>query len=426
MHNDNINSEERQKVNAKHRIYAYAFVLAFVFILELTTGYLLEGGRLATLSADDNLNWAQKNYLSGYSDSFVQPKAQNTFRIAYVSNSHALTGGKVSRHLQDLLHRASPGRFEVIDMSEAGIFAPEIYQRCITAKSYDIDVLLLSPGYISFSDRMNMRMQGAGVKQFFSENIFADLDGGFWLRNYDVGLYLDELASSSIFLVKNRNAFRRYWSVDLAGTLKNIADNRRPVYFLEFEESTTWQFPDGYDNNLFQWKLYALGRENHMKDLNKAVLFYINANIPVIMSNLPIHFEKSLYEPDLEDYKKYQGELYALGKDASGYNDLQDYFPFEFSTYDALHPIWNGARLHAFDLLLRLLQSGKFGSDIDANTLLDQYKRSTNLNQYEAKLETLTLNDLSFSGFRRFDFTQLDNAIDLLARVINRNPLKLS
>ena len=43
---------------------------------------------------------------------------------------------------------------------------------------------------------------------------------------------------------------------------------------------------------------------------------------------------------------------------ARSYHDWQDDFPKEFSTYDALHPTWFGARLHALALALELNRQG--------------------------------------------------------------------
>ena len=90
--------------------------------------------------------------------------------------------------------------------------------------------------------------------------------------------------------------------------------------------------------------------------------------------------------------------------------DYQGAFPHEFSTYDALHPTWHGARLHALDIVLRMHKNG----------ILDESSPESIAGEFTAMEAAAgeTYNDglsgsfdpLNRPGFRRYDLFEPENA----------------
>jgi len=181
---------------------------------------------------------------------------------------------------------------------------------------------------------------------------------GFWLRNYDIGLYGTVLTQRISHLYRNRNALRNLWEQPLAAALRTVSTDNRPVFFVEMEQDERWRFPDGYDNNLFQWNLYASGRRGHMKDMESLLNTYAVQDIPLIALNLPIDFGKSVYTQDTDDVNLFRQQLKSVASRSTAFVDYQADFPVAFSTYDALHTTWHGARLHAFSMVLQLKEHG--------------------------------------------------------------------
>jgi len=61
---------------------------------------------------------------------------------------------------------------------------------------------------------------------------------------------------------------------------------------------------------------------------------------------------------NMDDVSAFKLALQHASEDADLFQDYQGLFPAEFTTYDALHPNLYGARLHAFDMVNRLNETG--------------------------------------------------------------------
>jgi len=411
----------RNTTQDRNRFRAWLSVLVMVFVLDQTLGFNLELDRITFLQEQSD-HWAAADYAYGQDDEFLIAKPPGVTRILYLSNSHAFTGGHVPKHLQSFLDGIAPGQFEVINLAEPGIFAPEMLQRGLRALDYDVDVAILGLNYINFSDRMRLNLQAHSTRSFFNNGIFHRLPAGFWARNYDLGLYNAVFTEKISKLYRNRNALRNTWEVPLANMLKNLCGDSRQVFFLEMEQSERWRFPDGYDNNLFQWNLYAAGRDNHLKEIEHLIESYNENQIPIIAANLPIDFEKSLYESTEEDLALYREQLKNLSHELNDYADYQENFPARFSTYDALHPTWHGARLHAFDFLLRLHAKGYIPQTSEQD-LLEVFSTSdTAVSQdYQIQLTSIPPHETPTS-FKRYDPSEPENARELLSHLLAVNP----
>jgi hypothetical protein len=97
------------------------------------------------------------------------------------------------------------------------------------------------------------------------------------------------------------------------------------------------------------------------------------------------------------------------------YVDYQDRFPVEFTAYDALHPTWHGARLHALDTVLRLHRQG----------IVDDARTPAEIAQVFSAMDTAVSDDyreslddnyeaLRSPGFKRYDIFEPDNAHKLM------------
>ncbi len=408
----------RDSTSDRYRRIAFAVLLAVVIALEFTLGHRLEAERVATIAASAE-NWAIADLRIGHGERPLPPKRAGVKRLIYVSNSHAKTGGHVARHLQVLLDRISPDKFEVLDIAEPGIFAPDILQRTLRGLDYQPDLVILNVSYITFADRMRPALQAHSVRSFFNDGIFTRLPIGFWLRNYDIGLFGDTLVSRFSALYRNRNAVRDLWEQPLTGELKRLIGDPRPVWTLEFSESTGWRFPNGYDNNLFQWSLYAANRHDHLAEIRALVNSLAKAGVPLLALNLPIDLSKSTHSYDFEDFLRYQQEIRQVFADGLAYVDYEEFFPKDFSTYDALHPTWHGARLHAFDLLLRLAGNGFFEKSPSQEELLAVFNESDEpvSMEYQTMLDGNYPPHEAWWTFRRFDPSEPKNARDLMRRL---------
>ncbi len=335
-------------------------------------------------------------------------------RILYLSNSHALTGGKISNHLQKLLDSIFPNEYEIIDLSSGGMFAPEFVQKFAAALNYKIDYAILSLSYIAFSDRMGLSNQAASAHSMFQPDVLGNLPNSFWFLNYDLGLYLNKFGERYLRLYRYKNEIRNYWETPITKAMKNI-DNKH-VFFIESEKSTRWKFPKGFTNNLFQWNLYTLGRNAHLNNIKSIISKANEHNIKTISANLPIHWDKEPGTKDNYDIEIFRRDLKNSLKDATIYTDYQEEFPVEFSTYDALHPTWYGARLHALDFTLKINELRK--SPKDEQEIYNTFSSSDLAISIEV---TSALNGkyppLRINSFRRYDISEPKNARTLLQRV---------
>jgi len=343
----------REPAEDRKRLLFGVLLLFLMGMLELTLGPQLEKQDLERVSGKSH--WAR--LATDTIDAAPGNTASDIKRILYISNSHAATGGEVTKHLQALLNELRPEGYEVINMAAPGIFAPEMLQRVLLGLTHEPDLVIMAVAYISFSDRMKLALQAHSARSFFKPGVFGQLSSYFWLRNYDIGLFLDTFLQQHLRIFRYRNDLRDLWELPVTEKLKASID-KRPVLFLEVDHDQRWRFPEGYDRNLFDWRLYAAGRQGHLADLAEAVSTSGENDVPVLGLNLPIHWGKSLHTHDAEDYQRYRNELADVFAGELGFVDYQDRFPVEFTAYDALHPTWYGARLHALDIALRLHSLG--------------------------------------------------------------------
>ncbi|MFT5113824.1 MAG: hypothetical protein ACI8P9_003156 [Parasphingorhabdus sp.] len=417
MQLENSNSYIRlDGTNSRRHLAAIIVVLMVIIGLELTLGKSHDSQRTENIASKSD-NWAIADYRAGNGQLLVPPKPHGLKRIAYISNSHAKTGGMVARHLADLLKAIAPGEFEVLDMAEPGIFAPDMLQRSLRGLDYDLDLVVLGLSYITFSDRMNLALQAHTARAFFNRGIFERLPTGFWMRNWDIGLYTNALFARLSALYRNRNELRNTWEQPLAAQLKGLTGIAAPVLFLEVDSNQRWRFPQGYDNNLFQWHLYASGRDGHLKDLRVLTETLHQANMPLVAFNIPIDFGKSTHPFDPADYLLYREQVAEAMADSKDFVDLETYFPVEFSTYDALHPTWQGARLHALDIVIRMAWQGQLHIE-SPQWLLQKYLASDPpVSEAYRKALSGSLSARDSRSFRRFELGEPDNARSLLQRL---------
>ncbi|RKZ39354.1 MAG: hypothetical protein DRQ49_11750 [Gammaproteobacteria bacterium] len=416
-----ISRSHREPHTNKRRLLGAAVLVLVLVIFELSVGINLQKQHVSKL-AENTTRWALTLYNAPSGTLSVPPKAKNTKRFLYVSNSHARTGGFVATHLQKLLDKVAPNQFEILDVADAGIFAPDMLQRVLASFDYDLDGIIVAVAYISFSDRMKLSLQAHSVRSFFKSEIFSKLSLGFWLRNYDIGLYANTLVPRFSKLYRYRSQVRNTWEKPLSNLLKSLTSPKY-ISFLEVDENQRWKFPDGYDNNLFQWQLYAAGRNSHLDDLKDIIAASRDAGLPILGFNLPVHWEKSLYQANLDDIEEYRTSLQNIFSGVLEYVDYQDIFPKEFTTYDALHPTWHGARLHALDIAFRLKKQGFFPEEISNEVLLTAFTESEPAisEEYRSLLDN-HYPPLKRWGFRRYDISEPQNALHLLRRLATVPP----
>jgi len=253
------------------RLLVLLLLIAAVAILNLTVGKDLQSRRQQGLQAQALTgNWAMAAFLDPDANLPIPNKPEGLRRIAYISNSHGATGGRVAGHMQRLLDRAAPKRFEVLDLASPGIFAPDFLQRMARALDFDLDSVVIASAYISFSDRMGLSRQASSALSFFNAGVAERLDTGFWLRNYDLGLYLNTLAARYLPLLRFRPDLYGYWKEAATDLLQRLTGSRNAL-FLNIDSQQSWRFPDGFDRNLFQWRLYSSGRDGHLGDMQDLV-----------------------------------------------------------------------------------------------------------------------------------------------------------
>ena len=412
----------RDSKNNIFRFTGLCLIIMCVIFFEATTGHKIEQQKISTFKKHtvDDTTWASSLFVNNINVT-IPPKDPSKKRILYISNSHARTGGYVSNHLQNLLNVIEPNKFEVIDIADAGIFAPEMLQRFIYGTKLDIDAVVLSVAYISFSDRMKLSLQAHSSRSFFNPQIFPELPASFWLRNYDIGIYTDSLVEQFSKLYKNRSTIRDFWETPLVQFIKLKTGLKDKITSLEIDENRSWEFPEGYNNNLFQWHLYSVGRKGHLADIGEISTLCQSKNIPLFAFNLPIHWQKSYFPTDHEDVSLYRKSLTKIFSTATEYVDYQDIFPKEFSTYDALHPTWHGARLHALDIAFRLKKHALWTSTqsyVDIQQIFSKSEPALS-QEYRKILEGPF--DSKNAAKRRYDLTEPQNAKDLLSRLLATN-----
>ncbi|MGB0722780.1 MAG: hypothetical protein ACPGU7_10345 [Gammaproteobacteria bacterium] len=363
------------------------------------------------------------NYFRGRSD--PPPKRDGVQRIIYISNSHARTGGEAARHLQDLLERSAPGAFEVVDMADPGIFAPDMLQRVAAARGLDPDEIVLGLSYISFGDRMRLTRQAHSSRSFFNDGVFSGLSAGFWLRHYDLGLYSDQLAIRLSTLIREREAIRGLWVDALPTLARGLGlDDRSNALVLDLNQR--WRFPEGYDKNLFQWRLYAGDRDDHLADLDDLLALASSNGIPLLGIDLGTDTGKSEHPASTEDFRAYHAAVRERFPTHSRSMMLRDQgadFPTRFSTFDALHPHRLGARLHALDTALTLSDQGALKDFPPPEGLLAAYRAASREGDalYTSSLDA-RFSPTRPSGFRRFDLFDPPHARGLLHRLTLTTP----
>lgn len=394
----------RDPAEDRKRLLFGVLLLILVALVELTLGKQIE---------EQDMERGMSHWTGLSVDTFgtaADASASPAKRILYISNSHAKTGGRVANHLQSLLNELQPGGYEVIDMAAPGIFAPEMLQRMLLGLSQKPDLVIMAVAYISFSDRMKLALQSHTARSFFKPGVFEQLSGNFWLRNYDIGLYLETFLQQHLRVFRYRNSLRDLWELPVARTLKANID-KRPILFLEVDQNQSWRFPEGYDRNLFDWRLYNAGREGHLADLAEAVKTAAGHEVPVLGINLPIHWDKSVRGHDTEDYQQYRNELNDLFAGTLAFVDYQEQFPVQFSAYDALHPTWHGARLHALDMVLRMHRH-QLMEDPRSPAEIAEVFSATEVAVSDSYRENLDgrYPVLEKTWFRRYDIFEPDNA----------------
>ncbi|MBF0163928.1 MAG: hypothetical protein HQM01_05370 [Magnetococcales bacterium] len=360
---DDLSNNRFGKRDARHekrRLAGALFLIGVLVLLEITLGARLERENRHPLETTPFKQIPLTHLLKDYSGQRpVPPKPPGVTRILYLSNSHATTGGRVSAHLRGMLEALAPGRFQVLDLSTPGIVASSILQRAMLAMEMEVDLVVLQVAYISFSDRFKLALQDFHAEHFFRPGIFERLPWGFWWRNYDVGMFADHLVNRFLRLTLYRNELRGLWETPLIERLKPLSGSR-PSRILEVDKNWVMTMPGGFDPTLFDWSLYALGRDGHLADLRDLMAILNQAGMPVIGANLPIDFAKryTKAERDDADFAQFQREMAHLFSSALRYTNYQACFPVSFTTYDPLHPTWTGARLHAAHLVLLMAESG--------------------------------------------------------------------
>jgi len=157
-----ISRSHREPHTNKRRLLGAAVLVLVLVIFELSVGINLQKQHVSKL-AENTTRWALTLYNAPSGTLSVPPKAKNTKRFLYVSNSHARTGGFVATHkakntkrflyvsnshartggfvathLQKLLDKVAPKQFEILDVADAGIFAPDMLQRVLASFDYDL------------------------------------------------------------------------------------------------------------------------------------------------------------------------------------------------------------------------------------------------------------------------------------------------
>lgn len=406
----------RDKRTDRKRFIAMLALFAVVLLLEFTIGASFEKQHVKKIISG-NINSAMTYFRLPDGAEPMPIRKNRKKQIVYISNSHAKTGGYVTSHLQKLLNSIAPEKIEVMDMAAPGIFAPDMLQRVLMSLDLKPDMIIMSVAYISFSDRMQLSLQAHSARSFFKDAIYPKLSTGFWFRNYDIGVYGNTFVSHLSRLFRYRNDIRDVWERPIVRSLKKLSDDRY-ILFLEADEDQGWKFPDGYNNNLFQWNLYAIGRDGHLQDLKEAVESSKQAGVPVLGFNLPIHWEKSIYPNNQNDYQSFRKSLKNVFQNASEYVDYQDSFPKEFTTYDALHPTWHGARLHALDIALQLAKRDYFIDPVTPQSIVEKYLESEPAisQDYQESLDG-NYPALKTLGFRRYDLSEPANARRLMRRL---------
>ena len=168
---------KRNRINEVFRMISFCGVVIIVILLDNVFGGYFEINHLNKLKQSGQ-NWAMNNYNSPHGHISIPPKHKK--RILYISNSHALTGGMIAHHMQNLLDQLEPDSFEVLDMSSGGIFAPDMLQRMLMGLDFKPDAIITAVAYISFSDRMRLPLQAHSVRSFFKKHIFEKLPLDFW------------------------------------------------------------------------------------------------------------------------------------------------------------------------------------------------------------------------------------------------------
>ncbi len=405
---------KRNRFHATLRGISFAGIICLVFLFEFFTG-----GKFEQIHTDEMKkagdNWAIVNYKSSDGRGQIPPKTKK--RIVYISNSHAKTGGLVANHLQNLLNELEPDTYEVLDMADGGIFSPDMLQRMLMSLAYKPDFLILGVAYISFSDRMRLSLQSHSARSFFKKHVFTQLTLGFWARNYDLNIYGNTLASTILKSYRHRSKIRKPLENILVRFLRKQFQFGN-ILFLQVDENQFWKFPEGYDRNLFQWHLYASGREKHLDDLQDLVRIAKEYEIPLLAFNVPVHWQKSIYKSYPDDVVTYRKKLKKIFADATEYVDYEGVFPKEFSTYDALHPTWHGARLHALDITQRLTRLELLDPNITESNITQSYlgMEKALSDEYRTYLNG-QYPPLTVLGFRRFDPFEPKNARKLLRQL---------
>ncbi|MEO5345300.1 MAG: hypothetical protein H7834_02840 [Magnetococcus sp. YQC-9] len=409
----------RDRAQERLRLAGGLILLALLILLEVTLGNWLERENRRPIDSMTVESFDLEHVLKDHSgQSPLPPKPAGVRRILYLSNSHATTGGYVSKHFRRMLDVVAPGRFQIIDVSTPGVVASSILQRAMLAKEMEVDLVVLQVAYISFSDRFKLAQQDSLAEHFFRPGIFESLPWGFWWRNYDIGMFADHLVHRFSRLARYRNELRTLWEAPLIAWLKPFTGST-PSRIIEVDKQRLMTMPLGFDPTIFDWSLYPLGRNGHLADMRDLLAILSRMDIPVIGSNLPIDFAKQYTNARLnvEDFSRYQEEMRRIFSSTLRYSDYQKCFPVDFTTYDPLHPTWTGARLHAAHLVLLLAESGWWKDAPDMNHLKQALlmQESAVPDFYRQALENIDTSN--GRGYRRYDVTDAHVASHLLGQL---------
>jgi hypothetical protein len=351
------------------RTYLAAFTLFFVGVL--VSLHYLAGNTIDRV-------YERPEDITGQLQEFELPKLAakkaGVQRIAYLSNSHGTTGGNVADHIRNILTRIDPGKYEVVNMASAGMYSSEMLLRTASSGKYDIDTFLYATNYVTFADRMTFQHQAVRVRHFFRDGVPFNAPLGFWLRNYDLPLYLDDAAGTIFPAFKKRPRNRQLWEPAVANWLKQFMGEESRIRFLQVDYRQAWRFPGGFPGNLFNWRLLEGKRDRQIADFADAVHLAKRDGAKVAVFNVPVDFTKYYLTQNEEDLNVFKLALKRASGEANLFQDYQGQFPAEFTTYDALHPNFYGARLHAFDMVTRLNDKGLLARRYETKQILSAFE----------------------------------------------------
>src|SRR5206468_2176326 len=182
-----------------------------------------------------------------------------------------------------------------------GMYASEMLLRTAASSKYQIDTFVYAPNYVTFADRMTFQQQAVRVRHFFRDGMPFNAPLGFWLRNYDLPLFLDDAAGTLFPAFKRRAENRRLWEPAVAGWLKQLMGKDSRIRFLEVDYRQTWRFPGGFPGDLFNWRLVEGKRARQIADFADTVHLAKRDGAKVAIFDVPVDFAKYYVVPNMDD-----------------------------------------------------------------------------------------------------------------------------